>query len=44
MIKNPQVVIIGAGPAGSACAKALMDDGIEPLVIEKERLPRHKTC
>lgn len=39
-----QVIIVGSGPAGSACAKALHDEGIEALVIEKEGLPRHKVC
>ncbi len=43
-MKDQQVVIVGAGPAGSACAKALKEDGIDSLVIEKEKLPRHKTC
>lgn len=39
-----QVIVVGAGPAGSACARALKDEGIEVLVIEKNSLPRHKTC
>jgi len=39
-----QVIIIGAGPAGAACAKALKDESIEVLVIEKEKLPRPKIC
>ncbi|MBW1838684.1 MAG: FAD-dependent monooxygenase, partial [Deltaproteobacteria bacterium] len=39
-----QVIIVGSGPAGSACAKALHDEGITVLVIEKEGLPRHKIC
>lgn len=39
-----QVIIVGSGPAGAGCAKALKDEGIEALVIEKDRLPRHKTC
>jgi len=39
-----QVIIVGSGPAGSACAKALKDEDIEVLVIEKEELPRPKTC
>ena len=39
-----QVIIVGSGPAGSACAKALHDEGIKVLVIEKEGLPRHKIC
>lgn len=38
------VIIVGAGPAGSACAKALKNEGINPLIIEKNNLPRHKTC
>lgn len=40
-----QVIIVGSGPAGSACAQALKTEGIEDvLVIEKEGLPRHKIC
>ena len=38
------VVIAGSGPAGSTCAKALKDEGFSVLVLEKEILPRHKTC
>jgi flavin-dependent dehydrogenase len=43
-MKEYQVIIVGAGPAGSACAKALKEENIEVLVIEKKKLPRHKTC
>jgi len=39
-----QVIIVGAGPAGTACAKALTNSGIAVLVLEKESLPRHKIC
>jgi len=39
-----RVVIVGAGPAGASCAKALHDAGVETLIIEVESLPRHKTC
>lgn len=43
-MEHYDVVIVGAGPAGSACAKALKEDDRKVLVIEKEPLPRHKTC
>ena len=39
-----QVIIVGAGPAGSSCAKALKEEDLNVLIIEKEKLPRHKTC
>lgn len=38
------VVIAGSGPAGATCAKALQEEGFSVLVLEKESLPRHKTC
>lgn len=44
MQKEYQAIIIGSGPAGAACAKALRNEGISFLVIEKEKLPRNKTC
>lgn len=43
-MKHYPVIIIGSGPAGSACAKALKDGGIGCLVLEKRKLPRDKTC
>ncbi len=39
-----EVIIVGGGPAGSGCAKVLVDEGIDVLVIEKKELPRYKTC
>lgn len=38
------VIIVGAGPAGASCAKALRAKGIDVLVLEKEVLPRYKCC
>jgi geranylgeranyl reductase family protein len=38
------VVVIGAGPAGSVAAKLLADFGFRVSLYEKERLPRHKHC
>lgn len=38
------ITIIGAGPAGIACAWRLAQLGISPLLIEKESFPRDKVC
>lgn len=38
------VIIVGAGPAGSAAATTLAKAGRTPLVIEKTAIPRHKHC
>ena len=43
-MKKYPVIIAGGGPAGAACAKALKEEGIEALVIEKDKMPRHKIC
>jgi len=39
-----QVIIVGAGPAGSICAYQLALQGISVLLIEQENLPREKLC
>jgi geranylgeranyl reductase family protein len=42
---NPyDVVIVGAGPAGSTLGYELARRGISALILEKEKLPRNKTC
>ncbi len=38
------VIIVGAGPSGAATAKALSDNGLKPLILEKMKLPRYKCC
>jgi flavin-dependent dehydrogenase len=38
------VVIVGAGPAGSAAAAILATAGRRTLVLEKDRFPRAKVC
>src|SRR5262245_42095616 len=38
------VVVIGAGPAGSAAAGTLAFSGRRVLVLEKEHFPRRKVC
>ncbi|MFQ5815377.1 MAG: geranylgeranyl reductase family protein [Candidatus Hydrothermarchaeaceae archaeon] len=38
------VVVIGAGPAGSVAALEAARNGFSVLLLEKERLPRYKLC
>ncbi len=39
--KNPDVVVIGSGPAGSYCAYTLEKMGLHALVIDYQKLPRY---
>ena len=39
-----EVVVVGAGPAGSTAAKSLAEKGINVLLLDKERFPRFKPC
>lgn len=38
------VLIVGAGPAGSSCAWALRKAGLEVLIVDAEVFPRAKLC
>ena len=38
------IVIIGAGPAGSMAANVLRDAGKSVVIIDKSNFPRHKSC
>ncbi len=38
------VIVIGAGPAGSTAAKFLAEKGYKVLILEKFQLPRYKSC
>jgi len=38
------VVIVGGGPAGSACAWKLTQSGVEVVLIDKAEFPRPKVC
>jgi geranylgeranyl reductase family protein len=38
------VVVVGAGPAGSSCGYWLADAGWDVVVVEKKTFPREKTC
>ncbi len=43
-MKNVQVAVIGAGPAGSAAAIHLKRGGAEVALIDKAHFPRNKVC
>jgi geranylgeranyl reductase family protein len=38
------VLIVGGGPAGSSCARALRQAGQDVVVIDKAQFPRDKVC
>jgi len=38
------VIVIGAGPAGTAAAQRCTENGLNTLLLEKSRLPREKLC
>jgi len=44
MTNNYDIAIIGAGPAGCACAYMLSGTGLKVAIIEKESFPRDKIC
>jgi geranylgeranyl reductase family protein len=38
------IVVVGAGPAGSTAAKLLCERGYSVLLVDRANFPRHKTC
>jgi menaquinone-9 beta-reductase len=38
------VIVVGAGPAGSACARKCVTRGLKTLLVDKQKLPRRKAC
>ena len=38
------VVVVGAGPAGSTAAKFLSESGVKVLLVDKSKFPRDKPC
>jgi geranylgeranyl reductase family protein len=41
---SADVLVVGAGPAGSAAAYALAQAGLDVLLLEKTEFPREKVC
>ncbi|HEX2850042.1 MAG TPA: geranylgeranyl reductase family protein [Acidimicrobiales bacterium] len=41
---SPDVLVVGGGPSGAACAYWLAEAGHDVLFVEKKRYPRVKTC
>ncbi|HKW89076.1 MAG TPA: NAD(P)/FAD-dependent oxidoreductase [Candidatus Acidoferrales bacterium] len=38
------ILIVGAGPAGSSCAWALRDSGLKVAILDRRSFPRDKVC
>jgi geranylgeranyl reductase family protein len=44
MQREADIIVAGAGPAGSTAAKLLVDRGYSVLLVDRASFPRHKTC
>ena len=42
--KSADVIVVGGGPSGSSAAYTLAKQGLDVLVLEKQKMPRYKTC
>lgn len=43
-MNHHQVIIVGGGPAGAACAGELVKAGLDCVILDKARFPRQKVC
>jgi menaquinone-9 beta-reductase len=43
-MQSCEVAIIGAGPAGSTCARVLSERGLSVLLLDRDQFPREKPC
>ena len=41
---NCDVLVVGAGPAGSACAQWLARQGVQVVLVDQQAFPRDKVC
>ena len=44
LVHRHDVLVVGGGPSGAACAYWLAESGHDVLLVEKKRYPREKTC
>ncbi|MCK4914852.1 MAG: FAD-dependent oxidoreductase, partial [Candidatus Eisenbacteria sp.] len=44
MSESFDVIVVGAGPAGSSCARRAAELGLSVTVLEKSTFPRFKPC
>lgn len=43
-MREVDVIIVGASLTAAAAAKRMVDAGMEVVILEKQKLPRHKIC
>lgn len=43
-MRECDVLVVGGGPAGSSCARALLAAGADVLVVDRAAFPRDKVC
>jgi geranylgeranyl reductase family protein len=43
-LKKYDVIVVGAGPAGSTAARCCAKSNLSTLLLEKEKFPRYKPC
>lgn len=44
MLTQADVIVIGAGVAGTSCALQLAKQGHQTILLDRQAFPRHKTC
>src|SRR5260221_1847458 len=44
MTEHVDVVVVGAGPAGTAAAITAVEHGLSVVCVDKAQFPRDKTC